>query len=160
VDGAALLGDEDLVSRLLGERPTADDLALALGGAAKGGHAGLCRRLLARGAEVNGVSGRDGQTPLLHALKGSSAAGSSAVVELLMDEGADVSRRNRYGTLPLHLAAGCGASLETIRRLLRAGAAAHVNAENDFGYTPSRVAAEKGRDDVAALFREAAPPPA
>jgi hypothetical protein len=38
------------VLRLLGEEPSTDDLALALAGAAKGGHSALCRGLLDRGA--------------------------------------------------------------------------------------------------------------
>jgi len=73
IDGAAILGDETLVLRLLGEEPSTDDLALALAGAAKGGHAALCQRLLTRGAEVNGAAGRDRSTPLLYALRGSMA---------------------------------------------------------------------------------------
>lgn len=50
VDGAALVGDEDAVTRLLGASPGADELAAALVGAAAGGHAQLCRKLLAAGA--------------------------------------------------------------------------------------------------------------
>jgi ankyrin repeat protein len=160
VDGAALLGDDDLVNRLLGDQPAADQLALALAGAAKGGHGTLCRTLLARGAEVNSLTGRDHMTPLMHALKGSSAAGSSETVADLLDKGADVGLKNRFGSFALHLAAGCGASLDTIRLLLRSGAAAHAHAENAFGYTPLRAANETGREDVAALLRELSPPAA
>ncbi len=53
VDGAALLGDESAVFRLLGANPAPGDLNKALAGAAKGGHAALCRRLLDAGASVN-----------------------------------------------------------------------------------------------------------
>ena len=154
IDGAALLGDDDLVSRLLGDHPTADQLALALGGAAKGGHLELSRTLLARGADLNGVIGRDRMTPLLLALKGSSAVGSSETVAELLQRGADVGAMNRFGSFALHLAASCGASLDTIRLLLRSGAAAHAHAENQFGYTPLRAASETGHQDVAALLRE------
>jgi ankyrin repeat protein len=154
IDGAALLGDDDLVMRLLGDRPTGDQLALALGGAAKGGNVALCRSLLARGADVNSLSGQDRMTPLMHALKGSSAAGSAQTVAELLQRGADVGVRNRFGSFALHLAAGCGASLDTIRLLLRSGAAAHAHAENTFGYTPLRAANETGHEDVAALLRE------
>jgi ankyrin repeat protein len=154
IDGAAVLGDEELVVRLLGEQPSAGDLALALGGAAKGGHAGLCSRLIAGGANVNNVAGRDQSTPLMHALRGSSASGSSRTVTLLLNAGADVGVRNRYGTLALHVAVWCGASLDTIRLLLRSGASTHIDITNDFGYTPASIAAEKGREDVGALFRE------
>ena len=160
VDGAALLGDHALVLRLLGDEPTADHLALALGGAAKGGHVGLCRFLLDRGASPNGVTGRDRQTSLMHALKGSSATGSPEAVALLLHEGADLNIRNRHGTLALHMAVGCGASLDTIRLLLRSGADAQVDTENIHGYSPARVAAEAGRNDVIALLRERGAPPA
>jgi ankyrin repeat protein len=154
IDGAALLGDETLVDRLLGDEPPVDHLALALAGAAKGGHTALCRMLLARGAGVNSVAGRDQSTPLMHALRGSSAPASVDVVRLLIDAGADVGVRNRYGTLALHAAVWCGASLETIRLLLRSGASTHIDIKNEFGYTPATIAAEKGRQDVVALFRE------
>ncbi len=160
VDGAALLGDHDLVRRLLGDEPNADHLALALGGAAKGGHVGLCRLLLDGGAGVNSVTGRDRQTPLMHALKGSSAPGSAETVALLLHEGADLNAKNRHGTLALHMAAGCGASLDTIRLLLRSGAGVHVDTENIHGYTPVRAAVEAGRNDVIALLRERGMPPA
>jgi len=158
VDGAALLGDEALAFRLLGEQPRADDLALALAGAAKGGHERLCRQLIARGAGVNSVAGRDRSTPLMQALRGSPAPGSAATVAALVDLGADPGVRNRHNTVALHAAAWCGASLDTVRLLLRSGAAAHIHLENEFGYTPARIAAEKGREDVAALFRELEPP--
>jgi len=154
IDGAALLGDEALVLRLLGEEPSADDLALALAGAAKGGHSALCRGLLDRGAGVNSVAGRDHSTPLMYALRGSSAPASGEIVRLLVDAGADVGVRNRYGTLALHVAVWCGASLETIRLLLRSGASTHIDIKNEFGYTPATIAAEKGRKDVEALLRE------
>ena len=154
VDGAALLGDEDLVFRLLGDAPSADQLSLALAGAAKGGHTALCRRLLAMGAPVNGATGHDRLTPLMRALAGSSASGSAETVALLLAGGADVNLRNIHGTLALHFAVGHGAAVETIRLLLQSGAGAHVHAENNHGYTPLRVAVERGREDAAALLRE------
>jgi hypothetical protein len=39
--------------------------------------------------------------------------------------------------------------------LLRAGASSHIDIKNEFGYSPASIAVEKGRDDVAALFRHA-----
>jgi ankyrin repeat protein len=160
IDGAALLGNDDLVTRLLGESPTGDERALALGGAAKGGHVALCRSLLAGGADVNSVTGRSQMTPLMLALKGSSSPGSSETVVELLNNGADVGARNRWGSFALHMAAGCGASLDTIRLLLRSGAAAHANAANEHGYSPMRAAREAGREDVVALLREHGSPPA
>jgi ankyrin repeat protein len=155
IDGAAILGDEGLVFRLLGEEPSADDLALAIAGAAKGGHAALCSRLLTRGAGLNSSAGRDRSTPLMYAVRGSSAPGSASTVKWLLDEGADVGIKNRHGTLALHAAVWCGASVDTIRLLLRAGEATHIDIKNEFGYSPRSIAAEKGRDDITALFSNA-----
>jgi ankyrin repeat protein len=121
IDGAAILGDEDLVSRLLGEHPSPDQLAMALGGAAKGGHERLCAALLVRGADVNGTSGEDRATPLMHAVRGLRAPGARATIELLLHEGADARLANR------------------------------------FGLTPATIAAERGHDEIAAMFRESAP---
>jgi ankyrin repeat protein len=160
VDGAALLGDHDLVTRLLGDEPPADQLAMALGGASKGGHVGLCRLLLGRGASVNSMSGYDGWTPLMRALKGSSSAGSAETVALLLREGADVGVRDRNGTLALHIAVGCSASLDTIRLLLESGATAHVYTANNWDYTPLRGAEKAGRPDLVSLLRERGVPPA
>jgi ankyrin repeat protein len=152
VDGAAMLGDEELVFRLLGEAPSDDDLVLALAAASKGGHAALCGRLIARGAQINGAAGRDRSTPLIYALKGSSTSGSAETVKRLLDEGADVGVTNRHGTTALHAATWCGASAETITLLLRSGAAAHIDTKNEFGYSPANIAVEKGRADISALF--------
>jgi ankyrin repeat protein len=153
VDGAALLGDEDLVFRLLGDPPSTETLTLALGGAAKGGHAALCGTLLALGANINSTTGRDHLTPLMQALMGSSAAGSSETVAVLLQAGADIGVQNRHGTLALHLAVGRDASLDTIRLLLASGADAHVDRANNHGYTPSSLSRERGRSDVLDLFR-------
>ena len=119
----------------------------------------MCRSLLARGADVNSVIGRDRMTPLLFALKGSSAAGSSETVAELLANGADIEARSRFGSFALHIAASCGASLDTIRLLLRSGAAVHAHAENQFGYTPLRAASETGREDIAVLLRQLDAPP-
>src|SRR5262249_15282399 len=108
------------------------------------------------GADVNGPSGKDGDTPLMHALSAASSPGSPAatVVELLLQEGADVAAANRFGTRALHKAAWFGASVDTVRLLLNAGASEHVDAQNDHGLTPRKLAANRGHDDIVALFRE------
>jgi ankyrin repeat protein len=86
----------------------------------------------------------------MHAIRGSSAA----AVELLVHAGADVGRANRHGTLALHMAAWYGTDVDTVRLLLRSGAAAQIDMKNNHGYTPAAIAAEKGRTDLTALFRE------
>jgi ankyrin repeat protein len=83
-EGAALLGDEIAVFRLLGENPDPDNLLRALAGAAKGGHAALCCRLLEAGAPVTGTLAGDNNTPLSYALK----SGSPETVAVLKEHGA------------------------------------------------------------------------
>jgi len=63
VDGAALLGDDPAVTRLLGLIPDPAELALALAGAAKGGPCGLCRGLPRSGASIESRT-HFGYTPL------------------------------------------------------------------------------------------------
>jgi ankyrin repeat protein len=150
VDGAALLGDEAAVIELLGATPTPDDLARALAGAAKGGHTALVHRLLLAGAAVNGATGASQNTPLMHA----ACASSHQSIALLLENGADVLVKNANGSTALHMAIGHGADLATIGMLLRAGANAQIETPNDHGYTPLRVALERGRDEVVQLLRE------
>ena len=83
-EGAALLGNEAAVFRLLGENPDSDNLIRALTGAAKGGHAALCRRLLEAGAPATGTMTGDDDTPLMYALK----ARSPETVSILKEYGA------------------------------------------------------------------------
>jgi ankyrin repeat protein len=68
----------------MGENLSAEDLTKALAGAAKGGHAALCRRLIEAGALVNKAVGGDENTPLAYALK----SGSSETIEILKRYGA------------------------------------------------------------------------
>jgi len=46
------------------------------------------------------------------------------------------------------------ASLEAINLLLRSGAGAQIETSNEFGYTPLRVALERGREEIVQLLRE------
>src|SRR5712691_3700489 len=124
VDGAALLGDEAALARLLGENPGPDELTNALAGAAKGGHSALCRRLLKSGAPVNGSTGPDRVTPLMCAV----SSCSYETVEALLEYGADVAAKNVNGSTALHIGIARDASLEMINLLLRSGASAQIEA--------------------------------
>ena len=106
--------------------------------AALGGAATAARLLLERGADADGGA--------LHA----AAAGARLeLVQLLLDAGADVDRRDPdTGRLPLHAAVAGGAdeSLDVVRVLLAAGA--DVNATTHDGASAldmSRVAAARHR---------------
>jgi ankyrin repeat protein len=106
LDGAAVVGDEAAVERLMASvNPSPDDLTRALAGAAKGGHAALCRRLISAGAPVNGTIGQFQNTPLIYAACGAS----SETVALLLQQGADVSTKNTHGMTPLDVAKRFGA---------------------------------------------------
>ncbi|MBN9657762.1 MAG: ankyrin repeat domain-containing protein [Acidobacteria bacterium] len=149
IDGAALLGDETAVMRLLNEKPGSDSLSSALAGAAKGGHLELCRRLLELGAPVDGVAGRDRLTPLMYA----AAASGLPVVSLLLQHGASTAAKNRNGSSVLHLAVANNADLEIIRLLLDSGAGVHADAVNAFGLTPRKLAEKAGRQELVELLR-------
>lgn len=148
VDGAAFLGDEAAVIPLLGANPDPDSLASALAGAAKGGRLELCQRLLALGAPVDGVAGRDRLTPLMYA-----ASSGLPVVSLLLQQGASIAAKNRNGSTVLHLAVANHADLATIRLLLEAGAGVHIDTANAFGHTPRQLAEKEGRAEVVELLR-------
>jgi ankyrin repeat protein len=149
IDGAALLGDEAAVMRLLNEKPGPDSFSSALAGAAKGGHVELCRRLLELGAPVDGVAGRDRLMPLMYA----AAASGLPVVSLLLEHGASTTAKNRNGSSVLHLAVANDADLATIRLLLDSGAGVHADAANAFGHTPRSLAEKSGREDLVEMLR-------
>ncbi|MEO5923074.1 MAG: ankyrin repeat domain-containing protein [Bryobacteraceae bacterium] len=151
IDGAALLGDEAAVLRMLGDSPTPEALSLALAGAAKSGDSAFVERLLNRGANVNGSTGADKVSPLMYALFGAS----HSVARLLLKRGASISHKNAHGTLPLHYAVAYGAPVDTVQLLLDAGATAHIGTPNEHGRTPLEVAEARGFPDVAAVLRMA-----
>ena len=65
--------------------------------------------------------------------KGWWKTATAAEVQVELDSGADVAARTKYGSTPLHLAAGHGSPV-TIQALLDAGADA--KAKNEEGKTP------------------------
>jgi ankyrin repeat protein len=79
-EGAALLGDESQVFRLLAQDSSPETLARALAGAAKGRHTSLCQRLIAAGARVNEAVDGNEKTPLKYALE-SGCAETIALLE-------------------------------------------------------------------------------
>jgi len=113
VDGAALLGDEGALTRLLGPTPGPEELSQALAGAAQGGHVALCRRLLQAGASINSTVSPGRVTPLMRA----AWSGSHETVTLLLEHGADVQAKNASGSTALDVAIEKGR--EEIVRLLQ-----------------------------------------
>jgi ankyrin repeat protein len=88
----------------------------------------------------------DGRTPLAHAV----AAGSSSVVQALLDRGVDPNVRDRQGRTPLFdaLALPVDQADAIIRRLIRAGASPEIAAIN--GETPLGLAL--GRPELRRWF--------
>ncbi len=82
------------------------------------------------------------------------SSGSYETVEALLEDGAGVAAKNVTGSTALHMGIARDASLETINLLLRSGASAQIETSNEFGYTPLRVALERGREDIVQLLRE------
>ncbi len=71
------------------------------------------------------------------------------IVVLLIEAGADVNAKDKYGWTPLHRAARHG-HIEVVKLLLEAGA--DVNAKGEFGETPLYRAAWRGRTEVVKLL--------
>ena len=81
-----------------------------------------------------------------------------AVIELLVQAGADVNERTRDGTTPLHAAAGGNSNPAVIELLVRLGA--DVNALDKAGNTPLHYAARNNRNPevIEALLDAGADP--
>jgi hypothetical protein len=150
VDGAAMLGEEAAVMKLLGADPGPGELVKALAGAAKGGQVELCRRLLAMGAPLNDGIGPQRLTPLMYA----ALAPSHEAVAFLLESGADIAATNANGSTVLYLAISNGAGLETVDLLLRSGAAGQIETANSFGYSALDIANERGRSEIVERLRE------
>ncbi|MFD2090525.1 ankyrin repeat domain-containing protein [Blastococcus deserti] len=143
---AAFLDETDaLAAHLDGGAPLSDGASGVdlLSWAALGGAPATARLLLERGADADGGA--------LHAAAGSARL---ELVQLLLDAGADVDRRDPdTGRAPLHAAVAAGPggnSAEVVRVLLAAGA--DVNATTTDGASAldiSRVAAARHRRDDA-----------
>jgi len=135
------------------------------------GYQYLAELLFSQKADVN-IKNNKGRTPLHVAASG----GFKATVQLLLSNKADVNAKDKSGQTPLHLAALAAdtntedvrlqppnAHLEAARlkvqcyhkeiaeMLLAKGA--NVNAKDNEGKTPMKIAEEKGRKNVAELLR-------
>lgn len=105
------------------------------------------KRLLSLGADVNWRESKYGVSSIHEAVR----IGSADLLELLVQEGADVNAANDNGLTPLHMAAYLGAR-DTADVLIARGA--DVNAKARDGITPLHTAAQMGRLGVVQLLIE------
>jgi len=146
--------------------------------AAWSGHVEALAALLAHGADIDWLSGRDGYSPLWCAISAShidaarlllkhgarvslrsgnglmplhqaAVTGQSAMCELLLERGAQVDATDDDLNTPLHYAATCGSSA-SVQILLRGGAS--VEGQQLHGLSPAHWAAHKGHAEVLVLL--------
>ncbi len=118
--------------------------------AALKGHLELCKRLIARDADVN----KPGWAPLHYAATG----GHLAIMELLLEQHAFIDAESPNGTTPLMMAAHYGTPA-AVKLLLEAGA--DPTMKNQLGLTAMDFAQRGARPDaielIAASIRAARP---
>jgi ankyrin repeat protein len=107
----------------------------------------LVTLLIARGADANSKES-DGDTPLIWALKADSVDSAT----LLLQHGADANARDKDGWTPLMFAALYVGTPDVAKLLI--DHRADVNAKNRKGESVLAIAANAGRDDMAALLRQ------
>jgi RNA polymerase sigma factor (sigma-70 family) len=156
---AAAIGKTDRVKELLIEDKQGLDSFSAegftpLGLAAHFGHRETTEFLIDEGADVNIISRHPLQvTPLHAALFGKQMA----TVRLLIEHGADVNIKRggsgwpRAGWTALHCAAGSG-FIESLKAIL--SRTTDINARDEEGKTPLRVAIEEKQEAAADLLRK------
>ncbi len=115
--------------------------------AARAGRADAVRLLLLAGARVNASEGWNGQT----ALHWAAAEGQGAVVETLIEGGADIRQRSNAGSTPFMFAVRKGDE-RSVRAFLAAGA--DVNEKRPDLATPLLIAIVNGHEDLVDLLLE------
>lgn len=115
--------------------------------AARAGNVDAVNMLLLAGAQVNARESWNGQSPLHWA----AAEGHGAVVEALIEGGADIRQRTNAGTTPLLFAVRKG-DMRSVNALLAAGA--DVNEKRVDLATPLLVAIINGHEDLVDLLLE------
>ena len=108
--------------------------------AASHGYSQIVRQLLTA-ENINQQDG-NGNTPLMHATK----YGHIEIMKLLIENGAEISKCNKYDDNLLHLAAYGGVHDEIVKFLIQSGV--NVNQVNSDGQTPLMVAVHGGEIEI------------
>jgi len=126
-----------------------EDRKKALVRAIKSGDAALLSTLLSSKL-ISFLLNPEANTNMLNALLIEACdGGSKAVVEVLLERGADVNGRNQHGDTPLIGASGLG-SPEVVKLLLDRGA--DPNGTESHGVSPLMMASMRGSCEVAKLL--------
>ena len=104
------------------------------------GHIEIVELLMSKGADIS---------PLHLALRMKDEVKARSLIEA----GADINKRTKYGTTPLHMAVG--ANLKSIANLLIENGA-DVNAQNNWGWTPLFNAVYRDKEMVELLLTKGA----
>ncbi|XP_065353147.1 ankyrin repeat domain-containing protein 17 isoform X5 [Cloeon dipterum] len=142
-------GDVCTVRKLLSEgrsvNETTEEGESLLSLACSAGYLELAQVLLAMSAGVEDRGIKGDCTPLMEA----ASAGHADIVQLLIDNGADVNAQSSTGNTPLMYACA-GGHLEVVEILLKS----HANVEdhNENGHTPLMEAASAGYVNVAKIL--------
>lgn len=140
--------------------PHSDRVCYGLGEAAAKGSPSLVAQLISRGGTSLDLNAKNeyGHTPLHEVAAAASVDVSShdrlAVVDKLLDGGADAAAQNLKGHTPLHIAADVGNADAASALLSRRGRGVDVNAVDSEGNTPLHFAAEMGHSAVAEVLLE------
>jgi ankyrin repeat protein len=151
--GAATVGRTDEIRRALADNPSlaraySSDGWTLLHLASHFGHPEIVALLLDAGANLEALAHNAQANTSLHA---ALAGRQRAVVELLLDRGADPNGKRQDGLTPLHLAAMIGDASD-VRLLLDKGASLDTPAQD--GKTAQELAQEAGHEEVAGILRE------
>ena len=113
--------------------------------AAKKGDLERVKLLLGQVVDKNKADSTYGYTALFSAAR----YGHLAIVQCLVERGADMEKASNLGTTPLNIASTCG-KLDVVRYLLEQGA--DRDKASNYGWTPLHISAVQGHLETAMLL--------
>lgn len=100
-----------------------------------------------KGANINYQGDGEYYTPLMRAIR----KVNKEIAELLLKNGADINKKNRYGFTNLMVASRIGHK-DIVELLIKAGA--NLNIKNKNGWTALRYASEKGHKEIVEILKK------